>query len=140
VLTLQPQKGDHTMKTRNMMRTRSAILAGLCLFFFTFAVQPLPVHAADAVTDANVASKIEQAKTTADYEALAAYFKQEAVQAGETVTLHEQMLASVKKTAAGRSSRHHVHCRTLIRSAKADQDAYQALADQYAEMATEAGK
>lgn len=128
------------MTTRNTMRARSAIVAGLTLLFLTLAVRPLPVHAADGVTDANVAEKIDQAKTTADYEALAAYFKEEAVQAGATVTMHEKMLAAVEKNAAGRSSRHHVHCRTLIRSAKADQDAYQALADQYAEMAQAAGK
>lgn len=128
------------MTTREMMRTRSAMVIGLSLLFFTLAVRPLPARGADTVSDANVTQKIEQASTKADYEALAVYFKAEAAEAAEMAALHEKMLAAVKTNSAGRSSRHYVHCRTLIRSAKADEDAYQALADQYAEMAQEAGK
>jgi hypothetical protein len=91
------------------------------------------------VTDADVAEKIAQAKTKADYEALAVYFRDKAGEAATKVAFHEKMLASAVKWESGKQqSYHHTHCRTLIRSARDSQGAYEDLATEYSRLAREA--
>ena len=129
------------MTTRNAMRTGSATLAGLALVLFALAAVPRIVLAADEVTDANVAERIERATTQADHVALATYFREKAAEAGKRAELHEKMLASIKRWESGKvQAKHSVHCGSLIRAARDAQTAYQKLADDEAEMAKGAAK
>ncbi len=124
------------MTIRNTMRTGCGTFAVLALFLFTSLALPQPVHAAGEVTDANVAEKVESAATKADHEALAAYFRGKATEAGETVQLHEKMLAATKRWESGKEqSRQIGHCGLLVRSAQEAEAAYKDLAKEHSQLA-----
>jgi hypothetical protein len=108
----------------------------LMLALVTF---PATASAADPITDANVDVKMVQATTKEDHQALAVYFQRKADEAEKNVELHERMLsrfrAQVRKGRLGMRA----HCRTLIRTSREAQGAYEDLADEHAQLAEEAG-
>ena len=91
-----------------------------------------------AVTAANVAQRIESAKTAADHQALAAYFSSQAAAAAEKVKEHEGMLTALKQTRM--ASVMAPHCNALIKSSKEAQKDYQKLAQEEENLAKQAGK
>ncbi|MBI3782865.1 MAG: hypothetical protein HY270_05630 [Deltaproteobacteria bacterium] len=83
---------------------------------------------AGAITEENVIEKVGQAKTKADHEALAAYFRSEAKEKADAAASHEAMLKSWGKD-AGRPKEHmRSHCQTLIDAYTREQKALETLA------------
>lgn len=70
-------------------------LVGAAALTVLFVGIPHLAHA-DAVTDANLAAKIESAKTPADHEAIAQYFTAKAVESDKAAAMHESMLKTFK--------------------------------------------
>lgn len=97
------------------------------------------VALAEEVTDQNVAERIATMKTPQDHEAIAAFFKGKASAEAAAVKEHEAMLASWKKSTAGRSLITMTnHCESAIAAHKKLQKDYEALAAEHEEMAKEA--
>jgi len=96
---------------------------------------------ADEVTEQNVAERIATMKTPQDHEAIAAFFKAQAAAEGVKVKEHETMLASWKKTVAGRSLVNMIqHCESALAAHKKLQKDYEAMAAAHVTMAHEASK
>jgi hypothetical protein len=79
-------------------RTQGAVgvkwlVAGALVALVTAA--PAASFASGAVTDKNVVQQLASAKTAADYNALAAYFRKKAAEAGAKAKQHQEMLAAV---------------------------------------------
>ena len=129
------------MTTPSMVRSGFTTLAALIIFFFGLTALPQPAMAVGAVTDANMALKSAEAKTKADYEALAEYFREKAVEAGKTVERHERMFRGVTTGGGGKGhGSMRPHCRALIRSAREAQEAYEDVAEEYSRLAKEAAE
>lgn len=79
---------------------------------------------------ADVVQRIETAKTPADHEALAAYYTQEAIKAGDNAALHRKMAKSYQvQAASGRGGASMpAHCTALAQS-------FDGVAKQYDDMA-----
>lgn len=131
---------SYTEGTREGKRIRSVIWGSILLLVVVGGVWRSQAVAADAVTDANVAAAIAAAKTSQDYEALAAYFRAQATAAGEEVQLHQAMLQSWEKAVSIKGREHMLtHCRNLIDSYRKQQKESESLARQYDSMAKAAG-
>lgn len=87
---------------------------------------------ADTITDDNVEAAVAAAKTTADHEALIAYFTAKSKQALAEVERHKRManaLGSGKQSASWNA-----HCQSLIKTYEAQAKDYAALAKEQAAM------
>ncbi len=89
--------------------------------------------AAEEVTDANVADMAANAKTSADHEAIAAYYDRAAAAADEQVKVHEHLLEGYKKMP--RFSTMAMHCDRMLRAYKSAARENRALADEHRKMA-----
>lgn len=106
------------------LATRFGATLGLAalVVFFTAGVVP----AADQpVTDDTLMERLESAKTAADHEALAAYFRDKASAARRDAQRHQAML--VARTSKGPSP-WHAHCTRLIKAYKKQAADYDGLA------------
>lgn len=90
------------------------------------------------ITAANVADHVASAKSAADYQALATYFRSAAAAQAETVNEHEAMLASYKERGGKAYTKMKLHCQGIIRGARNLQRDYEAMAAEYEQMAKEA--
>ncbi len=96
-------------------------------------------HAQEPITEANVAQHIATAKTAADHQAIANFYKAQAAAAGEKVKMHEAMDAAYKSGQTGKTeARFHEHCKDLISSYKKEQKDNLELAKEHEEMAAKA--
>ena len=103
--------------------TTFAKIVGLALVLLVSA--PV-VHADDQpVTDDTLIERLESAKTAADHEALAAYFRDKASAARRVAQRHQAML--VARTSKGPSP-WHAHCTRLIKAYKKQATDYDSLA------------
>lgn len=83
--------------------------------------------AADPITDDNVAAMVAAAKTPADHQALATFFKSKADEAKAMVQMHKTMggaFSGKQKENWG------MHCRSLVATYKKQVKEYEALAKQ----------
>lgn len=126
-------------RERAEQRRRAIVASGVVLLWAAFTLTPaLPVAAADAVTDQNVAERAASAKTAADHEALAAYYKAAAAAAAAKVKSHEEMLEATQK--AGRTAPSwKTHCRNWIAAYTKAENEAQSLAAEHERLAKEAG-
>jgi len=92
------------------------------------------------VTDANLAQRVESAKTAADHQALATYFNSQAAAAAAKVKEHREMLAAFKKSGGRPAQVWDPHCQVLIKSYTDAQQSYLALAQEQEGLAKQAGK
>jgi len=123
---------------RNQKKVRSLALFALLA---TLVVAPAAVAASPAVTDENVAELTVKAKTAADHQALAEYYKAKVTEAEQQVARHEQMMNSVRGRMAGKPYRGmRGHCRRLIASYSDAAAEYGDLANLHAEIAEELAK
>jgi hypothetical protein len=123
-----------TKYTRSGLAARFLAIAALGLTLTcTFASD---THA--QVTAQNVAEKIAAAKTPADQEAIAAYYRSEAAAAAEKVKSHEAMMASYKTFGKGGPGLAD-HCKTLIAQYRAAEQDYTKMAAEHEALA-KAGK
>ena len=78
-----------------MKRLTPFLVAGLLLI--AMGAFPRAAHTQSAtVTDDNLTQSIQNAKTTADHEAIAAYYDQEAAEAEKKAALHRQSASNLK--------------------------------------------
>lgn len=122
-------------------RLRRVLLAGAALLLAA-AGGDRARAAAGPVTIDNVGQYIDEAKTAADEEALAAFFKGQAALQAEAAKKHEAMLKSYASTPgkAGELLRH--HCQTLIKLLQEQGKMYTDMAEDHEKLARElaAGK
>ena len=91
-------------------------------------------QSAGTVTDDNIVARITQAKTPADHEAIARYYKGEAAGAAAKVTEHEAMV----KAYAGKTMDR--HCESLLVTYRNQKQDFEALEKDHADMAIAAAK
>jgi len=126
-----------------MRRLSATFLA----YFLVVALLTLGVPtAALALDEADLPSAIENAKTAADHEAIAAYYDAEAKAARATVELHRRMASAYEKhrMPAGSKGVHSSvyrtmprHCGDLIKNSEAAAHEYEAMAAAHREAASE---
>ncbi len=116
-------------------RWRMVLLAGAALTLSAGVGRAWAV--VNPVTIDTVGQYIEEAKTAADHEALAAFFKGEVAKQQEKIKQHEAMLKSYAKAPgkAGEEARH--HCQTLIKLFQEQAQMYAAMAADHEKMAKE---
>jgi hypothetical protein len=119
-------------------RLKGALTLFAALLLALTVAGPLAGVARAQVTAENVAERIAAAKTAADHEALAAYFRQQAAAQADKVKLHEDMLARYKKVGGKPYETMITHCQTLLGNYRQAQKEYEALAEEHAKMAKEA--
>ena len=116
-----------------MLRTHAnrlvvfALAAGLAIGWADAAVR------ADTITDDNVDAVVAAAKTSADHQALAAYFTSKSEQALANVERHKRMASSLGGGKQGASWQ--AHCHALMRTYTEQAKDYAALAREQAALA-----
>ncbi len=110
-----------------------ALIAGLVL----------PAYRAIGAEEMDISKMIATAKTSADHQAIADYYAQQAADARAKVAMHKKMAEQYSMSGIGNqaSKTHfHQHCEVLIRSYEAEAKEYDALAKAHHDMAVKAGK
>ena len=120
------------------MIARKTLVVGLLLFGLGM-VRLAEAQDAGPVTEQNVTQRISTAKTAADHQALAAYFKAQAATAAQKVKDHQAMLASFKKIGGKPGQVWESHCQSLIKTYGTQAKDYEKLADEQDTLAKEAG-
>ena len=95
---------------------------------------------ADTVTDDNAMAMMESAKTPADFEALATYYKGKASQAKAAAQRHKSMQAAIGQGAGKPPYNWTAHCRRLIRLSQDQAADYTAMAAAYEKLAAAGSK
>jgi len=126
------------MKRLAMQATKGAFICTAVFLLLTTLEGPRAV-AADAVTNATIAERISAAKTAADHEAIAAYYREEAAAMGADVKRHEAMLAKYRELSSETTRIMSGHCKTLISSYRQAQQAFDDLAAEHTKLAKAAG-
>lgn len=97
--------------------------------------------AAETITEANAGQMMADAKTAADHQALADYFKAQAAAEEKLVKYHEKWVADLKKSSGGGGkflANSLPHCETLLSSHRTAQKAYEDMAAEQAKLASSA--
>jgi alcohol dehydrogenase class IV len=113
---------------------RTIVVIGVALGLLVSGTT-LPVARAFA-QDQNIEQMIENAKTPADYEAIAAYYDKQADEAQKQLDWHEKLYKTYKQNP--RLSTLQMHCHRLIRLYKEQLKEDRVTADQYRQMAKKA--
>ena len=121
------------MKTTTKRYARVAVLATFLLLIAGGAWAQ--AGAAGPVTDANVVERIAQAKTPAEHQAIALYYKAQAADAAAKVKEHEAMVKAYGGTGSKTMNR---HCETLLKTYRAQQKDLEGLAKDHEDMAAAA--
>lgn len=99
-----------------------------------------PSLAVGEVTSDSLAAAVESAKTAADYEALAAYYRKQAKEQDARAEMHEKMLPRFREFGKqGATMDLSSHCKRIIEDARKLSDEYEAMAKMYDQMAKDAG-
>jgi hypothetical protein len=110
-----------------------ALIAGLVL----------PAHRAIGAEEVDIDKMIATAKTSADHQAIADYYTQQAAAARAKVAMHKKMAEQYSHSSIGNQAdktHFHEHCEVLIRSYETETKEYDALAKAHHDMAAKAGK
>lgn len=126
------------MKRHRMDRHTGAFI-GTAVFLLLTAFGAPQAVAVDAVTEDTVAERIATAKTGADQEAIAAYYRAQAAEKAKQVKDHEAMLKSYDNVAGVSKEIMRNHCETLIRTYRQAQKAFEGLAAEHEKLAKAAG-
>lgn len=116
-----------------MRKNRVLALFLVGLIVAALAIAAAPTARAGAVTDDNVEQALASAKTAADHQALADYFKAKAAAANANVALHERMTKVRHQKEGWRE-----HCNKLVAAYKEQAKDYEAMAAEEAKLAAEA--
>lgn len=120
------------MKAWKVISAATAILAVTGLSYLPFS---------SAAEETNIEQMIEQAKTPADHEALAAYYEKEAQAAKQKYELHKKMEAAYSKfPSLKQKSNILFHCDTLAKDYETMAKQYEMLAQIHKEMAKAAAQ
>jgi hypothetical protein len=115
--------------------------AGVWLYLFLglliLTAQWGSVAVAETVTSENIAQRITDAKTPADHEAIAVFYRAQAAEADTKIKAHEKMKQSYR--AFDKSSHyerwHRWYCDSLINSSRTTKNDYEALAEEHEHIA-----
>jgi hypothetical protein len=112
----------------------------LALFTALLGFGSLAPHVSAQITDANVGQMMASAKTAAEHQALASYFKAQAAAAEQKVKEHEAWLADLKRAGGGGKAYANSlpHCETLIASYRKTQQSYLSMAAEEEKLAKSA--
>jgi hypothetical protein len=91
--------------------------------------------AGTAITNENVAQHIAAAKTAADHQALAAYYRSQASAAADEVKSHQAMLKSYDNVQGRSKVVMREHCERLIQSYSKEQKQYEDLTHDHEQLA-----
>jgi hypothetical protein len=117
------------------MKRMMLVLAPALVLLIAVAALPNPQAFAQ---DQNIEQMIENAKTPADYEAIAAYYDKQADAAQQQLDWHEKLYKTYKQNP--RMSTMQMHCHRLIALYKQQVKEDRVTADEYRHMAKKAGK
>lgn len=120
------------MKTQPMRRHT---VVSMTAFLLLTAFAASRVMAVDPVTDATVEARVAAAKTPADHEAIATYYRAEAAAAEAAVKRHEAMLAKYRTLSSETTRIMQGHCTTLISSYKKVAESFEGLAKEQENLA-----
>lgn len=120
-----------------MRKSRVPVLFVAGLIVAALAIAAAPMARAGAVTDDNVEQALASAKTAADHQALADYFKAKAATANANVALHERMIKGARLPGPARE-RWQEHCNRLVAAYKEQAKDYGAMAAEEAKLGAEA--
>src|SRR5215468_3378974 len=98
----------------------------------------MPAYRAVAAQDVDIDKMIATAKTAADHQAIADYYKQEAKEAQEQADKHKKMAQQYSMSSIGTQAtktHFHEHCEALVRNYDAAAKEYNDLAKMHEEMA-----
>jgi hypothetical protein len=98
----------------------------------------MPAYRATAAQDVDIDTMIATAKTAADHQAIADYYKQEAKEAQEQADKHKKMAQEYGMGSIGRQAtktHFHEHCEALVRDYESAAKEYNDLAKMHEEMA-----
>lgn len=112
------------------MMKRSMILLAAALLALVAIGAPRTIWAAEGTPD--IQQMIQNAKTPADHEAIAAYYDKQAATAEDGIKRHQQMLEQNKSNPAIVK-----HCRLMIRAYRIQERSSKELARLHREMAKE---
>jgi hypothetical protein len=120
------------MKTWKIISAATALLAITGLSYVPFS---------SAAEETNIEQMIEQAKTPADHEALAAYYEKEAQAAKQKYEQHKKMEAAYSKIPSVKEKSNLLsHCDTLAKDYERMATQYEVLAQVHREMAKAAAQ
>jgi len=135
--------------TRHRQRVRTTLAAILAAALVAPAVgaagTPKPAAAphrtapakAAPVTDANVAQRVLSARTRADNEALAAYYKAKAAAEDPRIEFYDQLFHAYMKLEGKKVEPLQRHARALLRAARVSKARYEELAKAHQDIAWE---
>ncbi len=112
---------------------RVCVLGTALAAAFLMLASPAP-----AAENVDIEKMISTAKTAADHQAIADYYKQQAKEAQAQADLHKKMAKDYSMSSVGRQAtktHFHEHCEALVRSYEAAAKEYDALAKSHEEMA-----
>ena len=118
------------------MTLRSYLAHFTAAVVLAVAVGGVAAAQAAAVTDDNVAQKVESATTAADHQALAAFFNAKAEAAARNANRHKSMVHAY----GGSRDIWGNHCRSLVKTFTEQEKDYKALAAEQETLAKEASK
>jgi hypothetical protein len=98
----------------------------------------MPTYRAVAAQDVDIDKMIETAKTAADHQAIADYYKQQAAAARAKVTEHQKMAKAYSMSSIGMQAtktHFHQHCEALVRIYESEAKEDDALAKAHEDMA-----
>jgi hypothetical protein len=92
---------------------------------------------AESITSENIAQRITDAKTPADHEAIAAYYRSQAAEADTKIKVHEKMKQSYRAfdKSAHYERWHRWYCDSLINLSRTAKNDYEALAEEHEHIA-----
>jgi hypothetical protein len=133
------------MKTHLMTRDSRAgampggvIRAGFVVLALVVSLAWLAPASGGEITADNVAQYAASAKTAADYQALAAFYRSQASGQEKRVKEHEAMLASLEKQSGKTYQNLKAHCESIIGASRKLQKDYEAMGAEYEKLAKEA--
>lgn len=126
------------MKRQAMEATRGAFICTAVLLLLT-AFTASQAVAADPVTDDTIVERIATAKTAAEHEAIAAYYRAQAAASSADVKRHEAMLAEYRRLSSETTRIMSGHCKTLISSYQKAKESFEGLAKEHEKLAKAAG-
>jgi hypothetical protein len=98
----------------------------------------MPVYRAAAAEDVDIDKMIATAKTAADHQAIADYYKQQAKEAQAQADRHKKMAQAYSMTSIGTQAtknHFHMHCEAMVRDYTSAANEYNALAKMHEDMA-----
>lgn len=120
----------------NIWKNITIVITVLALLGFGFLPTASAQEEKEEKEEKNVEQLIAEAKTPADHEAIATFYKEESQAARQKQAQHEQMKASYQSRYPTKRAAMVPHCESIIKKYKEMVEEYAALAQLHKDMAT----